>query len=158
MLRDAMSTPTQSADDDVFATAPTSMVKMAASLQAFCGLFWALVGLQSVISLNFRSPIVGALPWLMLIGGGAMIWLGAKIYRAQGTAAVAGTALAATCALLMSSWFIGTMLMGVFSCLSLVVVPLALGACVTGALAIAPSRQASAARRRLSEQGLDLGL
>lgn len=151
-------TPPAEADDDVFATEPTTIVKVAASLQALCGLFWGLAGLQTVLSIRFRSPIVSAMPWLMLVGGIAMIWLGSQIYRARGPAAVAGAVLGAVCALGMASWFIGTMMLGVFSCIALLVMPLGLGACVTGALAIAPSRRASAARRRLSAQGLDLGL
>ena len=58
----------------------------------------------------------------------------------------------------MTSWFIGTMMLGVFSCIALIVMPLALGATVTAALAIGPARRSSAARRRLSEQGIELGL
>jgi len=153
-----MEPSTSFSDSDVAATAPTTMVKVAASLQALCGLFWALAGLQSVVSLTFRSPFVGAMPWLMIVGGIAMIALGAKIYRAHGTAAIAGAMLGAVCALAMASWFIGTMMIGVFSCISLLVMPLALGACITAVLAIGPSRQASAARQRLADQGLDLGL
>jgi hypothetical protein len=149
---------TQSSEDDALATAPTTIVKVAGYLQALCGLFWALAGVQTVLSLRFRSPLVGVVPWLMTAGGVAMIWLGAKIYRAHGTAALAGTALGALCALGMTSWFIGTMLMGVFSCISLLLLPLAVAASIASALAIAPSRRASAARQRLSEQGLDLGL
>lgn len=150
--------PATHSDEDVFTTAPTTIVKVAASLQALCGLFWGLAGLQTVLSIRFRSPIVSAMPWVMIVGGIAMIWLGAKIYRAHGTAAVAGAVLGAVCGIGMASWFVGTMMLGVFSCISLLVMPLALGACVTAVLAIAPSRRASAARRRLSEQGLDLGL
>jgi hypothetical protein len=87
-----------------------------------------------------------------------MIWLATLIYRARDTATVAGAALAAMCGLGMTSWFIGTMMLGVFSCVSLIVMPLALGATLTAVFAIAPARRASAARRRLSEQGIELGL
>jgi len=143
---------------DPSAAAPPLVVRAAAGVAAFTGLMVGLTGLQLLLSVRFAHVGLAVVPYAMLLLGGGQIMLAVFVARARAWAAVASLVVAGFALLSMGTWLVFSVTSGIYSCVGLVVPPLALAAVVTGALSIGPARRADAARRRMRDEGMDLGL
>jgi len=144
-------------EDDAALSAPSLVVRAGAGLLAVTGLTVGLVGLQSLLSVRFLGVAQYVPPAQLAVGVMAIV---AAIFlgRARLWAAWGGLSLACLMAVGSLGWVIYTFGLGVFSLL-------ALGSCFFGLLCLGvlpltlgPCRRATAARERLREEGLDLGL
>lgn len=144
-------------DADVRAAEPSALVKIAAAAQAMAGGFIALCGLQLVGIRSYNYPIVGALPYVLMIGGVGLLALSTRVYRARMWAAVSACGLAPLLALVLVAWAIFSYGQ-ILSCMLFCTLPLSFLASVIGLAALGSVRAAANARRRLAEQGMNLGL
>lgn len=142
--------------DDIGLTTPTALVKAGAILTLVTGLIAALVGLQLLLTVTFYGGFIANVPYLLLGGGGATMFLGLKTYRTRGFGAIGATATDALLALGMGYWVLFTASAGYFSLLALVLPPLAVVAAVFAGLSIGPCQRAEAARARLREAGIEM--
>lgn len=144
-------------DADLQAITVTSTVKVGGVSLLALGVLTLVLCLQTALAVRFDSvstPIV----LTMFSIGLACALVGFYLTRGSGKAAVSGTALSGLAFVLLTAWLIFATIHGFFSLLCLALIPLALIACFFSALTIPWTRRADAARERLREQGLDLGL
>lgn len=147
----------RTSEPDVRDTQPTKLVVAAAALQVLTGLSVVLTGLQPVLfGVRYRD-VVDWVPWVLVVVGLLAIAFGAMVGRAREWAAVSGAALSVVLLLGMLGWLVANLVWGVFSCPGMMAVPLALGGSVLGILAVKPCMRATEARRRLRDEGMELG-
>jgi hypothetical protein len=145
------------ADDTALAVVPR-VVRVAGGLSFLVGAFAAAHVLQlfGVISAVRGAFVV--LPYAMAVEAVAALVGGTGLARARSwgpwTAILAAASLWAT----SSVWFLFALANGLFTLFGFMVPGLAVIAFVLALLARKPCAVASAARKRLEEQGLDLGL
>ncbi len=142
---------------DLKATQPTALVRLASVTLAVVGLMTVLCGVQITDLHFYRYPILGALPYVMMVGGVAQIALASQIYRVRPWAAYGGVAHGGSMALVLTFWAVYSWGLA-FSCLLYITVPIAALALLLALAAIKPVRTAAAARARLAAEGLDLGI
>ena len=143
-------------DDDFAASAPTAVVRVCSGVLMVAGLLTALTGVQLLL-----SRIVGALaivPYVLVLLGVATIGVGWMAGRARWWAATAGLALAVALTLVNLGWFVYAFAGGIYSCMSMVSVPVSIGASVAMVFTLTPVRRATEARERMRAQGLDVGI
>lgn len=143
-------------DDDFTAAAPTMTVRIGSGVLMIAGLLTALTGLQLVLS--YLMGAVALVPYVLLVLGIAGIALGWIAGRARWWAATAGLALSVLLAFVNLGWFVYAFAHGLYSCMSMVSVPAALGAAVAMVFTLQPVKRASLARACLRDQGLDVGI
>ena len=145
-------------DADIQGADPPPLVKFAASLQGVTGLLVALLGLQMwSASIHGRAAWVEYVPfWLMLLGVAGLAMASAQ-FRARRWAAIGSAALASLTALSMVAWFLYVGF-SVISCFMLVGVPLSCLSALLSLAAIGGVLSTAAARQRLADRGVDLGL
>lgn len=120
------------------------------------GLFTAL---QSIQLWGFvLLGLIKLVPFLMLAAGIAAIVLGFHVMKARGWAAITGTIVVGTIVFAQSGWIVFGLAHGFVSLLAFGVPPLALAATVLAGISIPGSLRADQARRRLAEQGLNMGI
>jgi hypothetical protein len=114
--------------------------------------------LQSIQLWGFTLlGLVKLVPFFMLIAGIATVAVGFFVMKARGWAAIAGTVAVGTIVFAQSGWVVYGLANGFVSLLAFGVPPLALAATVLAGIAIPGSLRADEARRRLAEQGLNMG-
>lgn len=156
-MHTAQTAPPQDApDDDFAASAPTVAVRIGSGVLMVAGLLTALAGLQLVLS-RLVGP-VAVVPYVLLLLGGAGIAIGWVAGRARLWAARAGLALGVVLAFVNLGWFVYAVAGGVYSCMSLVSIPVSIGAAAAMVFTLAPARRATEARVRMRAQGLDVGI
>ncbi|MFW5921232.1 MAG: hypothetical protein ACOCUS_05275 [Polyangiales bacterium] len=144
-------------EPDVRDTQPTKVVLAAAAFQVLTGLSVVLTGLQPMLfGVRYRD-IFDWMPWVLVVAGVIAMVFGAAVGRAREWAAVSGAALSVVLLLGMLAWLVANLMWGVFSCPGMLAVPLALAASVLGVLAVKPCMRATEARRRLRDEGMELG-
>ncbi|MBX3274912.1 MAG: hypothetical protein KF729_31905 [Sandaracinaceae bacterium] len=143
-------------DADLRAAEPSAIVKLAAAVQGVTGLLVALTGLQ-VIDVTWRADWANWVPRLLIVLGVGAIGLAAMQYRARRWAAFASGANGIVVALAVLGWLFYT-LTSVLSCLMYFTVPLSALSALLSLLAIGPILKTAAARQRLADAGLSLGL
>lgn len=149
---------TLEADSDLSRLDAPLVVKLAAAVSGVAGLFACLGGLQPATSLIFRELWLAAVVWSLVAAGAAQLVLGFMLVRNRAWVAVGATVLAPITLLLSLGWAVFALSNGAFSCLNVLAVPLGIGATILAPLSIGPARRATAARQRLADQGVDLGL
>lgn len=150
-------TTTEASDADVQAAAPTLGVKIGAGASAFAGLMTALTGIQIVVAV-YVDGIHALFPWLMLLGGAAMIGLAVPAGRGRFWAAAAVLAADAFGGLTALAWLVLSFTGGFFSCFALVTVPITVAAIVAAIFALGPAKKTSEAQRRLRRSGMEFGI
>lgn len=146
---------TDDADADLEKAEPSALVRLAAVAQALTGLLVGLCGLQLVGSLLGWPRFV---PWVQLALGPLQLYLGAMVFRARPWAAFAGAGLGGVAALLMVGWLVFLASRAAFSCMVFVTAPLSVLSALLAVAAIGGVSQTAEARRRLADQGMNLGL
>lgn len=149
--------PPDPSQDDIDLTQATGLVKVGAFLTVATGLLTALVGFQLVALVTIVDRTLRLVPYPLLAGGLATAWLGQKVLKTRGWAAMAATGADGLIALALGYWVLLTAASGFFSLFALTLPPLALVATVFAALSIGPCRRADAARARLRESGVEMG-
>jgi hypothetical protein len=135
----------RSLDDLVAATSPTVMVRVAAAFCAVLGAMVALVGLQF-------AGVIAVVPYAMMAGGAATIFVSAKLYQTRLWAAIAAIAVGALVMLGMGLWVLLALGAGVVSFLAVLTVLVAPAVVVLASVALGPCLRAARARRRLREE------
>jgi hypothetical protein len=150
----SLATPTE---DDILAAAPPFLSRVAGGIVALAGVVVALTGLQTLLIVTVRGFFAVA-PYVLLLLGAGEVVLGAVVFRARvwGALVAAGTSLVLV--ILSAVWLFFSFGHGLLSLFALTA-PFGSGAAaVLAFLAIEPSQRASAARARLREQGMNLGI
>lgn len=153
----APGTRTHSAEEDIAAATPPVIARIAGGLVALAGIVVALTGLQTLAMVTIRGPLEIA-PYALALLGIVEIAAGTLVFRARGWAAI-GAAVTSFVAVLASGlWLLVSMAHGLLSLYAMASPFVATVAGVMAIVAAGPCERASAARRRLREQGMDLGI
>ena len=145
-----------SEDDLQLAGTPSGKVKAAVVCTIIGGLFLLLTGVQ-LIGTVFRADWMNIPKYAFVGVGVVLIGLGVRTFRGRVMAAVGATVLTPIATLAGALWFIVTFgsiisLMNVFAVMMLGV------ATMLQWFALSDVRRMSAARQRLADDGLSLGL
>ena len=143
--------------NDLRLAEPSSVVKAASAVNAIAGLFIGLTGLQ-MLGARFGAEWLKAVPWLLLVLGVGQLALGAMIFRARLWAGLGACVVAPLNTLLIVGWVGFMASQGAFTCIGVVAAPACVLASIGAFAALAGVRATSAARQRLADQGLSLGL
>jgi hypothetical protein len=145
-------------EPDLQALAPTATVRLAATLVMLSGFMLALSGFQLFVSVTLLSTWVGLMPWLMILFGVPMMYVGSQLYRMHGWAAIAAVGAMLVASLGMGSWTLFAGAHGLISCLTPLVPVTALGGFVLSLASLSACQRADRVRERLRETGMDLGI
>jgi hypothetical protein len=144
-------------EDDIMAAAPPLLARVAGGIVALAGVVVALTGLQTLLIVTVRGFFAPA-PYLLLLLGAGEVVLGAAVFRARAWGALAAAGVSLLLVLISSVWLFFSFGHGLLSLFALTA-PFGCGAAaVLAFLAVAPCQKASAARARLREQGMNLGI
>ena len=152
-----MNEPLDETDEDLRHADTPPVAKAAAALAAMSGLFVLLSGVQ-VLDLRFRMEWLELVPYLMIVAGVGQIVVGAMLGRARAWAVYTAAGGGALISLGMVGWFLFFLLGVGLSCIVFVAPVVSLLATVLAVVSIPGVRRTSAARTRLAERGLGLGL
>lgn len=146
------------ADADLAQADAPMTVKLSASLTAISGLFLMLCGLQ-LLGARFYPEWIGYVRYVQITLGLAQIYVGAMTFRARPWAGYVNVGLAAVTALGTTAWFFYFLFgLAALSCMVWVTPPIAVLAAILSVVAVPGLRRTAAARQRLSDRGLGLGL
>ncbi len=146
----------RSVDTDIQLVEPPILVKLASIAQAMTGVFVGLTGLQ-LVGTHWRAAWANYASYGLLFLGAATIGMAAMQYRARGWSAIGSMVLGVVTALSMLGWFF-YVLTDVLSCVMWLAVPLSCFSVILSAVSVGPILSTAAARRRLADRGMDLGL
>lgn len=145
-------------DDDLKLADTPSIAKAAAAVTGMSGLLVGLTGLQlKAAGLRSRLEWVELVPYALIALGVLQVVFAAMIFRSRGWAVLTGAGVNALTALLACGWLVYSLSFSV-SLLALGGAPVSALAVLMVLVSIPAVRRTSAARRRLTEQGLGLGL
>jgi hypothetical protein len=144
-------------DADLAAVAPSTIVRVASGLVMVAGLAAALVGVQNLVGYRMSGLYFGMLVGLVVAGVAAIVigWIHGK---ARTWAAVASLVLSAILLVGSLAWVLVSFMGGGLSVMAFLAVGLAGLSVVVVPFSLAPCRRATAAREKLRDAGLDLGL
>jgi hypothetical protein len=139
--------------------APT-VVKAAALLHGASGIYVALSAIQLLISVTFVGPLTAMqwLNWALVLVGVLHVGLAGRLYRMRrpwGTVGLFGSLF--SCGL-VTGWVVANVSFAIFSCMQLGALALAWANLAAAPFALGPIRRAEAARAKLAEGGVDLGI
>ena len=144
-------------DADLNAIMVPKTAKLGGGALLLLGVLTLVLFLQTVLIVQVILLTIPILVVMFALGVACSV-SGFRLTRGSGKAAVWGCALAAVTFSTAGGWFAFALYRGVFSLLSLALMPLAVVALICSAFSIALARQADHARARLRAQGLDPGL
>ncbi len=150
-----MDQPTET--EHLRAIQPSAVVIAAAALTALSGLLIGMTGLQ-LMGLIFRNPVLAAVPYAMVVAGVGGIGAATQLYRMRAASAPITLALMGLLSLGMTVWLFFSFANGLFSLFALVTPVLAFLAALFSLLSLGHCRRAAAARRELSDSGIELGM
>jgi hypothetical protein len=145
------------AEEDIAASSPPFIARVAGGVVALAGAVVALTGAQTLAMVSIRGPFAYA-PWVLLVLGVAELVLGTFVFRARAVGAVAAVGVSLAQVLAAGAWLFFSMAHGLFSLYALGGPCVSLSAVVLALLAMGPSQKASAALARLKAAGMDLGI
>jgi hypothetical protein len=144
-------------DDEIAAARTPSRLKMSGGIGILAGAIIALTGVQTLSGFRITGVYFFG-PVALVIFGAALAFAGAQLLRARATGAILQLTLGIIAVILSSAWLLLSLAGGLASLFGLAS-PWLAGAAL--GLAIASLKQCdevNAARRRLAEKGLDLGV
>lgn len=144
-------------DEDIAAAAAPAIVRVAGGVVVLAGTVVALTGGQTLAMVTIRGPLAAA-PWALLAAGVGEALLGAAVFRARAWGVMAAAGASFALVMLTGAWLVVSLSHGLFSLYALGGPGVSLAAAVVALMALGPSQRASAARTRLKEQGMDLGI
>ena len=149
--------PQATAEDDIAAATPPLVAKVAGGLVAFAGAIVGLTGVQTLMIVDLRGAFAAA-PWALALLGLAHVFVGAAVFRARAWAAMVALGGMVLLMLLTAAWLVFSIAHGLVSLYALGSPVAATAAFVLAILALGPCRRATAARTRLRDQGMNLGI
>jgi hypothetical protein len=144
-------------EDEVAQAVPPVIVRVAGGVIALAGGVVALTGVQALMMLRIRGPLE-YVPYLLLVLGLPHLVLGATVLRARAWAAMASIGSTILLTLASGLWAVVSLTHLVFSLYTYASPAVAVAALAFSAIALGPCQRASAARARLREQGMNLGI
>lgn len=140
--------------------APPLPVKAAAALHGVTGLYVALSAVQLLISVVFFGPLelMQYLNWALVLFGALHVLIAARMIRMRAPWGAVGLLAALFTAGLVTGWVVASISFAIFSCMQLGALVLAWGTLFASLFALGPITRAEAARRKLEEGGMGLGL
>lgn len=146
-----------STEEDIAAAVPPVIARVAGGAIALAGGAVALTGVQTLLMMTIRGPLAYA-PYLMLLLGAPHLVLGAMVLRARDWAALASIGGTALLILVSLAWAFICVTHFVISLYVLASPIVSIIGLIFAIIGLGPCRQASAARARLREQGMNLGI
>jgi hypothetical protein len=153
----APGTRPQSAEEDIAAATPPAVARIAGGLVALAGIVVTLTGAQTLAMVTIRGPLA-VVPYALALLGVGEIVAGTLVFRARAWGAIAAVGSSAIDLLASGAWLIVSVGHGLLSLYALASPCVAIVAGIMAFVAMGPCERASAARRRLREQGMDLGI
>jgi hypothetical protein len=144
-------------EDDIMAASPPVFARVAGGLVALAGVIVALTGLQTLLLVTVRGLLAPA-PYVLLLVGAGEAFFGATVFRARVWGALAAVGASLVLVVLSAVWLVFSFRHGLLSLFALTAPFGSAAAAVLAFLAVAPCQHASAARARLREQGMSLGI
>ena len=145
-----------SEDDLEVAGTPSGNVKAAVVCTIMGGLFLLLTGVQ-LLGMVFRADWMNIPKYAFLGVGALLVGLSVRMFRGRVMAAVGASVLTPVACLAAALWFIVTF-GSVMSLMNVLAVVMLGVATLLQWLALSDVRRMSAARQRLADDGLSLGL
>jgi hypothetical protein len=145
------------AEDDIAAAVPPLLARIAGGVVALAGTVVALTGMQTLLMVSIRGPLVAA-PYVLAVLGVPHLVLGAMVFRARVWAALAAAGGTALLTLSSAAWLVFSFANGLLSLYAMAAPFASVASLVFALLALGPCQRASAARARLRAQGMDLGI
>jgi hypothetical protein len=145
------------AANDIAEATPPTVARVAGGVVGLAGVLVVLTGAQSLAMVNVRG-IMWVAPWALVVAGGAEVVLAALVFKARASAVVGAVAVSFLLLVLAGAWLVFSVAHGFFQLYAFGAPCVAIAAAVMALLALGPSQRASAARQRLKEQGMDLGI
>jgi hypothetical protein len=142
---------------DIASSSPPFIARVAGGVVALSGALVALTGAQTLAIVTIRGAL-WVFPWALVVLGIAQLVLSAQVFRARGVAVMLAIASSAVLVLGAGAWLFLSLSQGFFQLYAFGGPSVSLAAVVMGLIALGPSRRASAARARLRERGMDLGI
>jgi len=144
---------------DLAACRPSPVVSAAAGALAFAGVTCLMLALQTLLMVGpQRTTITTSALAVETLLGVALVVNAMRMLKLRVLPAVTGAGLAFFTAFSIVAWTLFAMSRGFFSILGFAVPGLCMIAGLLSLLAIGPSSRASAARERLRQRGVSLGL
>jgi hypothetical protein len=144
-------------EDDIAAASPPLLAKVAGGVVALAGGVVGLTGLQTMMMGELRSPY-RMVPWVLAALGAANVVLGAVVFRARMWGALSAAGGTLLLAIASGGWLVLSVTHGLFSLYALASPFLSAAALVFALLSFGPCQRATAARQRLRDQGMNLGI
>jgi hypothetical protein len=144
-------------EDEIAEAVPPLIARVAGGVIALAGGVVALTGVQTLMMVRIRGPLAYA-PYALLLLGVPHLVLGAMVLRARVWAAMASLAGTILLTLASGAWAVVNLTHMVFSLYVYASPAVSVTALVFAVIALGPCNKASAARARLREQGMNLGI
>lgn len=144
-------------DDDLLHVNP-KFPKAAAGFTLLAGGLGVLSAIQIVVTVRIFSPLWAVIPYVLFPLGAALIVLARSVFIARPWAALGAMAAAALLAVVSGAWLVFAAMNGFFA-LYTFWTPIGALLCIAFcAVAWAPCLRAEEARRKMREEGMDIGL
>jgi hypothetical protein len=153
----APGTRPHNAEEDIAAATPPVIARIAGGLVALAGIVVALTGVQTLAMVTIRGPLA-TVPYVLALLGVIEIAAGTLVFRARAWGAIAAIGTSVVNVLASGFWLLVSMGHGLLSLYALASPCVSIVAGVMAIVAMGPCERASAARRRLRAQGMDLGI
>ncbi len=145
------------AERDIAESSPPVLARVAGGVVGLAGLVVALTGAQTMMMVRVHG-LLAAAPWALIGLGLVEAGLAALVFRARAWGVGVAIGVSFTLVLSSSAWLLVSVGSGLLSLYALAGPAVSLAAAVLSLLVMGPSQRASAARARLKEQGMDLGI
>ena len=145
------------AERDIAEASPPRIARIAGAAVALAGVLVFLTGAQTLAVVSIRGPL-GLLPWALAVLGAGELALAAMVFRARAPGVVAAIAASFLLVMVSGVWLVMSLSHGLFQLYAFGAPVASLGGAVMALIALGPSQRASAARARLKQQGMDLGI
>jgi hypothetical protein len=144
---------------DLAACRPSSVVKAAAGAMAFSGVGSLMLALQALLLVgSSQSELLTSAVSLEASLGMLLLVMAVRLLKVQFLTTVAAAVLGFASAITLLVWNVVALSRGLFTILGFAVPGLCMIASLLALSAIGSTRRASAARKRLRERGVSLGL
>lgn len=143
-------------DADIAAVEPPTLVKAASIAQSLASMMVGLSGLQ-LLGTRWVAGPANYVPYFLLALGVGGVFMAANQYKARAWAGIGSAVFGATMAITITAWVFYT-LTSVMSCLMYLAVPLSCLSAILSIVAIGGINRTAAARQRLTDRGMNLGL
>ena len=144
-------------EDDILSATPPAVVRIAGGIVLFAGTLALLTGGQVLLVAIVGGPMAAA-PYLLAGGGLLDMVLGLMLFRARDWGAIGATVVSGALMLVTAVWAVFSFANGLFQMYALIAPFAAAAALALSIVSIGPCRRASAARARLAQQGMNLGI